>query len=105
ESEGNIAPHFHATSRPIPAEREATHRACTLAEIADVPLVIVHVSNGEAIEEIQRARARGVKVLSETCPQYLMLTAKDLEGLNMQGAEDVCLPPPRAKPTRAHSAA
>jgi dihydropyrimidinase len=100
ESEGKIAPHFHATSRPIPAEREATHRACTLAEIADVPLVIVHVSNGEAIEEIQRARARGVKVLAETCPQYLMLTAKDLEGLNMEGAKYVCSPPPRDKPSQ-----
>lgn len=100
ESEGKIAPHFHATSRPIPAEREATHRACTLAEIADVPLVIVHVSNGEAIEEIQRARARGVKVLSETCPQYLLLTAKDLEGLNMEGAKYVCSPPPRDKPSQ-----
>ena len=100
ESEGKIAPRFHATSRPIPAEREATHRACTLAEVAGVPLVIVHVSNGEAIEEIQRARARGVKVLAETCPQYLMLTAKDLEGLNMEGAKYVCSPPPRDKPSQ-----
>src|ERR1700722_8602284 len=98
EAEGNIAPRYHAASRPIPAEREATNRACTLAEIAGVPLVIVHVSNGEAIEEIQRARARGVKVLSETCPQYLMLTAKDLEGLNMEGAKYVCGPTPRHKP-------
>ncbi len=97
ESEGKIEPRYHATSRPIPAEREATHRACTLAEVADVPVVIVHVSNGEAIEEIQRARARGVKVLAETCPQYLVLTAKDLEGLNMEGAKYVCSPPPRDK--------
>ena len=95
ESEGKTAPHFHATSRPIPAEREATHRALTLAEIIDVPVVIVHVSNGEAIEEIARARARGLKVFAETCPQYLVLTAKDLEGLNMEGAKYVCSPPPR----------
>jgi dihydropyrimidinase len=97
ESEGHTAPHFHATSRPIPAEREATHRAITLAEIVDVPVVIVHVSNGAAMEEIQRARARGLKVLAETCPQYLVLTAKDLEGLNMEGAKYVCSPPPRDK--------
>ena len=95
EAEGRIAPHFHATSRPIPAEREATHRALTLAEIVGVPVVIVHVSNGEAIEEIARARARGLKVIAETCPQYLVLTAKDLEGLNMEGAKYVCSPPPR----------
>ena len=100
ESEGKIAPRFHATSRPIPAEREATHRACALAEVAGVPVVIVHVSNGAAIEEITRARARGVKVLAETCPQYLVLTEKDLEGLNMEGAKYVCSPPPRDKPSQ-----
>ena len=97
EREGNTAPRFHATSRPIPAEREATHRAITLAEVVDVPVVIVHVSNGETMEEIRRARARGLKVLAETCPQYLVLTAKDLEGLNMEGAKYVCSPPPRDK--------
>ena len=95
EAEGRIAPRYHATSRPIPAEREATHRALTLAEIMDTPVVIVHVSNGEAIEEIVRARARGLKVIAETCPQYLVLTARDLEGLNMEGAKYVCSPPPR----------
>jgi dihydropyrimidinase len=95
EREGKTAPHFHASSRPIPAEREATHRALTLAEIMGVPVVIVHVSNGEALEEIKRARLRGVKVMAETCPQYLVLTAKDLEGLNMEGAKYVCSPPPR----------
>ncbi len=95
EREGKIAPYYHAPSRPIPAEREATHRALTLAEIMGVPVVIVHVSNGEALEEIKRARLRGVKVLAETCPQYLVLTAKDLEGLNMEGAKYVCSPPPR----------
>lgn len=95
EAEGRIAPHFHATSRPALAEREATHRALALAELMDVPVVIVHVSNGEAMEEITRARARGLKVIAETCPQYLVLTAKDLEGLNMEGAKYVCSPPPR----------
>jgi dihydropyrimidinase len=95
ESEGKTAPKYHATSRPIPVEREATHRALTLAEIMDVPVVIVHVSNGEAIEEIRRARARGLRVIAETCPQYLVLTEKDLEGLNMEGARYVCSPPPR----------
>jgi dihydropyrimidinase len=95
EEQGKRAPKFHATSRPIPVEREATHRALTLAEITDVPIVIVHVSNGEAIEEIRRARARGLDVIAETCPQYLVLTEKDLDGLNMEGARYVCSPPPR----------
>jgi dihydropyrimidinase len=95
EREGHVAPYYHAISRPIPVEREATHRAISLAEIIDVPIMIVHVSNGEAMEEIRRAQAKGLKVYGETCPQYLVLTEKDLEGLNMEGAKYVCSPPPR----------
>ena len=97
ERAGHTAPHFHAASRPIPVEREATHRAISLAELVDVPIMIVHVSNGQARDEIARARARGLKVYGETCPQYLVLTEKDLEGLNMEGAKYVCSPPPRDK--------
>ena len=95
ERAGKTEPHFHATSRPIPVEREATYRAISLAELIDVPIMIVHVSNGEAMEEIRRAQSRGLKVFGETCPQYLVLTEKDLEGLNMEGAKYVCSPPPR----------
>jgi dihydropyrimidinase len=95
EEAGKIAPKYHGTSRPIPVEREATHRAISLAELSEVPVMIVHVSNGEAMEEIRRAQARGLKVLGETCPQYLVLTEADMEGLNMEGAKYVCSPPPR----------
>lgn len=95
EGEGHVAPAFHAASRPIVAEREATHRALALAELIGVPVVIVHISNGEAISEVRQARRRGMKVVAETCPQYLVLTAKDLDGLNMEGAKYVCSPPPR----------
>lgn len=95
EANGELAPKFHATSRPIAAEREATHRALSLAEIVNTPIVIVHVSNREAMEEIQRARARGSKVAGETCPQYLMLTAGDLDATELEGAKFVCSPPPR----------
>ncbi|OJU52837.1 MAG: dihydropyrimidinase [Mesorhizobium sp. 61-13] len=95
ERDGKTAPYYHALSRPVPAEREATHRAITLAEVVDVPIVIVHVSNAEARDEIARANARGLNIVGETCPQYLMLTASDLEGLDMEGAKYVCSPPPR----------
>ena len=63
ERAGKTAPRYHATSRPIPVEREATHRAISLAELSDVPIMVVHVSNGEAAEEIRRAQSRGLKVL------------------------------------------
>lgn len=101
ELNGDVAPRAHAATRPVAVEREATHRALSLAEIADVPVVIVHVSNGEAMEEIMRARSRGIKVVGETCPQYLVLTAKDLEGMDWEGAKFVCSPPPRDEAAQA----
>lgn len=101
EAAGTIAPSAHASTRPIAAEREATHRALSLAEIVDVPIVIVHVSNREAMEEIDRARKRGVKVVGETCPQYLMLTADDLDRDGWEGAKFVCSPPPRDEASKA----
>ncbi|WP_213768543.1 dihydropyrimidinase [Caballeronia sp. dw_19] len=93
---GLTAPRYHAASRPMLVEREATHRAISLAELVDVPMLLVHVSGREAVEQIQWARARGLKVLSETCPQYLLLTAEDL-GIDdsYEGAKCVCSPPPR----------
>ena len=97
ERAGRTAPHFHAASRPQVVEREATHRAISHAELVDVPIMIVHVSGREAMEQIRWARARGLKVLAETCPQYITLTADDLrrDGDDMSGAKYVCSPPPR----------
>jgi dihydropyrimidinase len=95
EHAGDTGPYFHAKSRPIAVEREATHRAISLAELIDVPIVVVHVSNRESMEEIRRAQQRGLKIVGETCPQYLVLTAEDLKDLGMEGAKYVCSPPPR----------
>lgn len=94
-AEGRSEPVMHARTRPVPAEREATHRALSLAQIADVPITIVHVSNGEALDEIRRARQRGQVVHAETCPQYLTLTEDDLDQTGFEGAKFVCSPPPR----------
>ena len=98
EAAGRTAPRFHAHARPMLVEREATHRAIALAELVDVPILIVHVSGREAVEQIRWARAHGLKVFAETCPQYLFLTAADL-GIDdsYQGARCVCSPPPRDK--------
>ncbi len=95
EAQSRMAPSQHAVSRPLLVEREATHRAVTLAEVAGVPLVVVHISGGEPLEEVRRARARGLTVIAETCPQYLLLTADDLEAPDMEGAKAMCSPPPR----------
>ena len=98
EAAGRTAPRFHAHSRPMLVEREATHRAIALSELVDVPILIVHVSGREAIEQIRWARAHGLKVFAETCPQYLFLTAEDL-GIDdsYKGARCICSPPPRDK--------
>ena len=92
---GMTAPKYHAWSRPPVVEREATHRAIALAEFVDQPLQIFHVSCAEAAEEIARAQARGVKVWGETCPQYVTLTAADMDRPGFEGAKFMCSPAPR----------
>jgi dihydropyrimidinase len=92
---GYRAPKYHAVSHPRIAEGEATHRAICLSEFIDVPLLVVHVSATEAIDAIRNAQSRGLKVYGETCPQYLFLTAKDLDRPGMEGAKYCCSPPPR----------
>lgn len=103
EEEGHTAPYYHAESRPELVEREATHRAISHAQLVDVPIVIVHVSGREPLEQIRWARSRGLKIFAETCPQYIALTAEDLKGLNMdfEGAKYVCSPPPRDAASQA----
>jgi dihydropyrimidinase len=93
---GLSAPRYHATSRPMLVEREATHRAIALAELVDVPILIVHVSGREAVEQIRWAQSQGLKVYAETCPQYLFLTADSLGcDDSFEGAKCICSPPPR----------
>lgn len=94
---GHTAPRFHAVAHAATAEREATHRAIALAELVDVPILIVHVSAAEAIDQIRWARDRGLKVFAETCPQYLFLTDKDLDRPGFEGAKFMCSPPPRER--------
>ncbi len=92
-----LAPKHHALSRPVAAEVESTYRAIKLAEIADTSMFIVHLTNGDAMEEVRRARARGVKVHAETCPQYLYLSHDDYERPGFEGAKFVMSPPLRPK--------
>ncbi|HEV8257525.1 MAG TPA: dihydropyrimidinase [Casimicrobiaceae bacterium] len=97
EAAGRTAPRYHADSRPMLVEREATHRAIALSELVDVPILIVHVSGREAVEQIRWAHSHGLRVYGETCPQYLFLTAESLQVDGYHGAKCVCSPPPRDK--------
>lgn len=99
EDAGKTAPYYHGESRPEIVEREAAHRAISHAQLVDVPIMIVHVSGREAMDQIRWAQSRGIKIYGETCTQYITLTAEDMKGLNMdmEGAKYVCSPPPRDK--------
>src|SRR5438874_5489669 len=99
-NQGNTLPRYHAICHTRGAEAEAIERVIRLAELVDCPILIVHVSTPEGIEAIRQARARGLKVFGETCPQYLFLTAKDID-IGIEGALFCCSPPPRDEAAQA----
>jgi dihydropyrimidinase len=97
---GDTAPRFHALTRPEKVEAEATNRAIRLAEVAGVPILVVHVSCAPALEEIHRAHERGSTVYAETCPQYFAFSYSDLAREGFEGAKYVCSPPLRDESNR-----
>jgi dihydropyrimidinase len=99
-AEGKTAPKYHALTRPARAEGEATHRAIALAEIADVPIYIVHLSAAEALAMVTEARDRGLPAFAETCPQYLFLSYENYLEPRFEGAKYVMSPPLRPKETQ-----
>lgn len=86
-----------AESSPEAIEREAVHRAITLAELTGVRLMIVHVSGDQAMEQIRWSRHRGHRTLAETCPQYLVDLEPHLHSDGWETAKYVCMPPVRPK--------
>jgi dihydropyrimidinase len=96
-AEGKRAPKYHALTRPVTLEAEATSRAIALAEIAGTPVYIVHLSCNEALEKVREARDRGLRVYAETCPQYLYLSLENMDAPGFEGAKYVFTPPLREK--------
>ncbi|MDF1662267.1 MAG: dihydropyrimidinase, partial [Planctomycetota bacterium] len=95
--DGKTAPKWHALTRPTRMEAEGVHRAIAIAEVAQVPLYIVHLSSSDALEEVKRARMRGMDVTAETCPQYLFLDESYYEKQNFEAAKYVMTPALREK--------
>ncbi|MEM9188703.1 MAG: dihydropyrimidinase [Myxococcota bacterium] len=95
--DGKVEPKWHGLTRPTRMEAEGVHRAIAIAEVANVPLYIVHLSCSDALEEVKRGRARGVNVIAETCPQYLLLDASYYEREGFEGAKWVMTPALREK--------
>ncbi len=96
-SQGHTAPKYHALTRPPAVEGEAVNRTIALAEIADAPVYIVHVSCEDALRPIAVARARRSPVFAETCPQYLFSSLDSFDLPGFEGAKYVFTPPPRER--------
>src|SRR5882672_12355723 len=79
-AKGHTAPVYHALTRPEVAEATGTERAIALAEMANVPVYMVHLSAQRALERVMEARDRGLPTYAETCPQYLFSSEDDLRG-------------------------
>jgi dihydropyrimidinase len=92
---GCTAPKYHPLSRPAAAEGEAVERVLALAETAQAPVYIVHVSTQRGAEAIRRAQARQQHAYGETCPQYLVLTDRSYAAPGFEGAKFICSPPLR----------
>src|SRR5437868_8141544 len=96
-AEGRTAPKYHALTRPTRAEAEGVHRAIAIAEMANSPVYIVHLSCYDALKEVQNARDLGLPAFAETCPQYLFLDHSSYEQEGFEGAKYVMTPPLRDK--------
>ncbi|WP_429949260.1 dihydropyrimidinase [Enterococcus sp. AZ101] len=94
--ERKLSPHYHPLTRPDSVEAEAVERYLMIAELADLPVNIVHLSTKASLEAVERARARGQTVYVETCPQYLVLDDHLYDGPDFEGAKYVCSPPLRS---------
>ena len=92
---GNTSPKFHQLTRPQLMEGEATHRVIRIAELAEVPVYIVHLSAKEALDAVVEARDRGIHAFAETCPHYLFLDHSKYDLPGFESAKYVMTPPLR----------
>ena len=98
---GRMGPASHPRTRPAPLEAEAVSRLLRIAQVADVPVIIVHLSTREGLEEVRAARRRGQTVYVETCPQYLLLDESVYDAADyLDAARYVCAPPIRGAADR-----
>lgn len=94
-AEGHTDPIWHAWTRPGWGAVDATLRVAGMAAEADASVYIVHMNAGGEVDMLKYARERGVKVMGETCPQYLFFTEEVLS--REDGAKWICSPPLRTE--------
>lgn len=93
-TQGHTTPEWHALTRPGWGGVESTLRVAGMASAAGASVYIVHMNMAGEVDMLKYARARGVKAMGETCPQYLFFTVDDLR--RPDGAKWICSPPMRA---------
>jgi dihydropyrimidinase len=96
---GHVTPEWHALTRPAWGAVESTLKVAALAAEADASVYIVHMNVGGEVDMLRYARDRGVKVMGETCPQYLFFTIDHLR--RPDGAKWICSPPMRGEQDNA----
>lgn len=94
-AQGHTEPIWHAITRPASGTVRAFRRIIELSAKNDAPLFLVHMNVAGEVDELSRARIEGIKVMGETCPQYLFFTEDDLK--RPDGAKWICSPPVRKK--------
>jgi dihydropyrimidinase len=94
---GNTGPQWHAPTRPLSTEIEASSRVIHVAEELNASVLIVHISAGPVVGLIAEARARGVNVYGEAMPHYLCLDDSVYDKPGYEGMKGVCTPPLRPK--------
>ena len=92
---GHTSPEWHALTRPAWGAVEAGLRVAGMASVADAQLYIVHMNAAGEVDMLRYAREHGIKVMGETCPQYLFFTIDHLR--RPDGAKWVCSPPMRTE--------
>jgi dihydropyrimidinase len=92
---GKLAPKYHPASRPPVTEVDGISRALKVAQLADAPVFIVHVSTAAGADEIRRARDAGHRAFGETCTQYLYFDETKYDQPSFEGAKYVFTPPLR----------
>ncbi len=93
-AEGNNGPEAHAYSRPPEVEGEATNRAIMIADMAGVPVYIVHTSSEQAHEAIRRARQNGIRAYGEPLIQHLTLDDSEYKNPDWDHAARRVMSPP-----------
>jgi len=95
---GHTSPIWHSKTRPAWGAAEALLRGASLAAVTEAPLYIVHMNTSGEVDQLEYARQKGVRIMGETCPQYLFFTDARLE--QADGAKWICSPPLRKEDDR-----